>query len=153
MTFANTERTGGTTLGLKMFKRRERVRFLQSKNDLKSIFGEATERAGPYGTDSLDFLAAAAAAATVAKVVRRLGVDPVDLGGAADEARAGRQPDPGLTEDAKRVVEAISLRSLERQREPSGPDLLVALASVETAARAVLGNLGIDEARLRAVVE
>lgn len=136
-----------------VFKRRKQVGFLQSKSDLRSIYGAATERAGPYGTDSLDLLAAAAATRTVAKVIRRLGVDPSDLAGAADEGRAGRQPDPGLTDDAKGVVEAVAHGSLERQREPSGPDLLLALASVETAARAVLARFGIDEARLRAVVE
>ena len=134
---------------MSMFGRRERVGFLQAKSDLKSIFGAATERAGPYGTDSLDFLAAACAAGSVAKVIRRLGLDPAELAAAADEARAGRQPAPGLTDDARQVVEAVALRSLERQREPNGPDLLVALASVETAAQAVLRSFGLDEARFR----
>lgn len=135
-----------------MFKR-ERFGFLQPKSDLTSIYGAATERAGPYGTDSLDFLAAACVAGSVAKVIRRLGLDPADLAGAADAARAGRQPAPGLTDDAKQVVEAVAHRSLERQREPSGPDLLVALASVETSTQAVLRSFGLEEARLRAVLE
>lgn len=124
-----------------------------TKSDLKSIYGAATERAGPYGIDSLDFLAAACGAGSGAKVIRRLALDPAELARAADEARGRRQPGPGLTDDAKRVVEAVALRSLERLREPSGPDLLVALASVETAAQAVLRSVGLDEARLRAVVE
>jgi Clp amino terminal domain, pathogenicity island component len=136
-----------------MFKRRKRVTFLKTNGDLTSIYGTATGRAGPYGTDSLDLLAAAAASGSVAKVVRRFGLDPSLLAGAADEARASRHAGPGLTDDAKRVVEAVAHRSLERRRDPSGPDLLIALASVETAARAVLMNLGVDEPRLRAVVE
>ena len=126
---------------------------MPDQGDLKSIYGAATEQAGPYGIDSLDFLGAACVAGGVAKVIRRLGFDPIELAGAADDARGRRQPGPGLTDDAKRVAEAVALRSVELQRGPSGPDLLVALASVETAAQAVLRRVGLDEARLRAVVE
>lgn len=136
-----------------MFKKRERMTFLKPKGDLASIFGSATERAGPYGTDSLDLLAAAVASGSVAEVVRRFGLDPSLLAGAADEARASRGTGPGLSDDAKKIVDAIARRSLERGRDPGGPDLLIALASVETAARAVLMNFGVDEARLRAAIE
>ena len=136
-----------------MFKRRERVAFLQPKGDLKSIFGSATARAGPHGTDSLDFLAAAVASRGVANVVRRLGLEPTVFADAADRARVSRQADPGLTDDAKRVVEQVGNRSLERGLDPSGPDLLIALASVDTPAQAVLLNLGLDEPRLRSILE
>ncbi len=72
---------------------------------------------------------------------------------AAIEARVSRQPGPGLTDEAKKVVEAVSDRALERRREPSGPDLLVGLATADTTARQVLNALGIDETRVRALVE
>lgn len=127
--------------------------FFKPKGDLTAIYGSATERAGQYGIDSLDLLSAAAAAGSVAKVLRRLEVDLAVLAGAADEARDGRQSGPGLTDDAKRLVEAVAHRSLERRRDPAGPDLLVAMSSVDTPARAVLLDLGVDEARLRAIVE
>jgi hypothetical protein len=132
-----------------MFRRRERVGFLRPSGDLNAIYGSATQRAGPYGTDSLDLLAAAAGAGSVGKVVRRLGLDPAQLAEAANEARASRQAGPGLTDDAKRVVEAVAHRSLARGRDASGPDLLLALATVDTAARTVLRRLKIDEISLR----
>ncbi len=135
-----------------MFGRRRSVTFLHSKRDLAAIYGAATQAAGPGGTDSLDLLSAALRASTVAKLVRRLGVDPAKIVTAASQARVSRQPAPGLTDDAKRVIEAVSRRALERRREPSGPDLLLSLAAVDTAARQVLNTVGIDEARVRAMV-
>jgi hypothetical protein len=70
----------------------------------------------------------------------------------AEEARVTRQPGPGLTDDAKRVVEAVSYQALEARRDPSGLDHLVALAATDIAAQAVLNSMGIDETRLRALV-
>jgi len=128
-----------------MFWRRQGMTFLHSKSDLKSIYRAATERAGSGGTDSLDLLTTALQARTIARLIRRLRVDPEVVAAAANEARVSRQPGSGLTDDAKRVVEAVSHRALERRREPSGPDLLVALAAADTAARQVLNALGIDE--------
>jgi hypothetical protein len=135
-----------------MFKRRERVRFYEPTRDLKSILGSATARARARGTDSLDFLAAAAASRSVAKVLRRLGVDATVVAQAADQARSSTSPDPGLQADARAVFEALLQRSLQQQRDPKGRDLLVALASVDTPAQIVLQRFGVDEARLRAIL-
>jgi hypothetical protein len=135
-----------------MFGRPRGVTFRHSKRDLTAIYGAATQAAGPGGTDSLDLLSAALSASTVAKLVRSLGVDPAKAITATSQARVSREPAPGLTDDAKRVIEAVSHRALERRREPSGPDLLLSLAAVDTAARRVLNSVGIDEARVRALV-
>lgn len=136
-----------------MFKRREQVRFFKPKGDLSAIYGAATEGVGPHGVDSLDFLAAAVAAGSVERVLRKLGVDRAALAGAAADARDGRQPGPGLTDDAKRLVEAVAHRSIERRRDPAGPDLLVAMTAVDTPAQAVLLKMGVDEAHVRAIVD
>jgi hypothetical protein len=136
-----------------MFRRPDRFTFLQSRRDLATIYSRATVRAGPDGTDSLDLLLAALEARQVASAMRRLGVDPAALAAAANEAHENRQPGPGLTGDAKRVVEAVSRRALERGRDPSGLDLLLGLAVADAAARQVLNGFGIDEARVQAVVE
>ncbi len=128
------------------------MRSLKPQGGLTNVFGTATARSGGYGTDSLDLLFAAAAASSGARILRRLGVDPSGVQRAADHVRANRQPEPGLTDDAKRVAEALARHALEGQRNPNTLDLLISLASVDSPAQEVLMAAGVDEARLRAVM-
>jgi hypothetical protein len=132
-----------------MFWRRREVTFLRPKRDLRAIYSAATQGAGTNGTDSLDLLTAAAREPAVAKLIRKLGVDPAAVEASASGARVTRQPDPGFTDDAKRVVEALSNRALDQRREPSGADLLLVLATTDTAAQGVLSVFGIDQTRIR----
>ena len=132
-----------------MFWRRRRPTFLHPTRDLREIYGAATASAGSHGTDSLDLLTAAVGSGALADAMRRRGIDPAVVVASAERARLTRQPSPGLTDDARRIVETVSHLALEGRRDPSGPDLLVALATTDTPARAVLNSLGIDETRLR----
>jgi len=134
-----------------MFWRRREVTFLRPKRDLRAIYTAATQGAGTNGTDSLDLLTAAAREPAVATLIRKLGVDPAVVASSASGARVIRQPDPGFTDDAKRVVEALSDRALDLRRESSGADLLLALATTDTAAQGVLSVFGIDQTRIRAL--
>lgn len=103
------------------------------------------------GTDSLDLLAAATEARPVAKLLRELGLDHEALVHHASAARVAIK-EPGLTPDAKRIIEAVSHRSLERRRNATAMDLFVALATTPGPARDVLIGQGLDEARLAALL-
>ena len=138
-------------LGTWLRRRRRADRFLHPDDELRTIYGQATAAAGAGGTDSIDLLTAALAAPSVAELIRRLGADPRAIAVAASTARPARQPDPGLTDDAKRVVETVGQRSLARRRNATAVDLLVALTVVETPVRGVLAAEGLDEPRVRAI--
>jgi hypothetical protein len=55
---------------------------------------------------------------------------------------------PGLTADAKAVVEAMSTRSLESRRDATTTDLLLALATADAPSRSVLAEHGVTPERL-----
>jgi hypothetical protein len=108
----------------------------------------ASLEAGPAGIDSLDLLVSALRAHKVARLVVKLGVDPVALSGAARSAGSTRHPSPGLTDDAKAVVEACSRRALETRKRSDVEDLLIGLSIADCAAGVVLREHGISEDRL-----
>ena len=111
----------------------------------------ARDRDRADGTGSLDLLVAATAAKPVAKVLRQLGIDPAVVAQRANATR-GPRSEPGLTADAKRVVEAASQRSMAQRRDMTSMDLLIALAATPGPARDVLLSLGLDERRLAAFI-
>jgi hypothetical protein len=84
-----------------MFWRHREVTFLRPKRDLRAIYAAAMQDSGTGGTDSLDLLTAAVREPAVAKLIRRLGVDPAVVAASASGARVIRRPDPGFTDDAK----------------------------------------------------
>lgn len=133
--------------------RRRSIVFFHPNRALTAIVGVAIEKAASHGTDSLDLLTAAVDHRDVAKLLKRLGADPVEIATAALGARSFRHPAPGLTDDATRVMEAISNRALELQRDPGPSDLLVGLATADTQARGVLDGLGIEGSRVRALLD
>ena len=106
----------------------------------------AVSIAGTGGIDSLDLLAGVLATSPRA---RRL----VSAGGSdlqADIRSAvpwpdwrPRSPEPGLTEEAKRVLDAVSARALSKRQNPTAVDLLVALTMADSAARELLGAHGV----------
>jgi hypothetical protein len=141
-----------------MFRRDKRYAFFHPDRGLQRAYGTATAMASgrnpdlAQGTDSLDLLVAAIAAKPVGQLLRRLDLDGDAI---VQRATAARVPvaEPGLTPDAKRVVEAVGHRSLDRRRNATPLDLLVALAGVPGPAKAVLIGVGLNEARLAALVE
>lgn len=126
---------------------RKPVKFFHVDRDLAAVLAAATEQAGPVGIDALDLLTAAIDyGGGIAGLIRRFGSKPTDVKIAADLARAPRQGKPGLSEDAKAVMEAVSQTSLARRQNSSSADLMEALLTVDSPARAVLRTCGIDEA-------
>jgi hypothetical protein len=141
-----------------MLRRRERFRFFREDRGLQRAYGTAAAMASArnperaQGADSLDLLIAATDARPVAKLLRRLDLDRDATVRRANAARIVID-DPGLTPDARRVIEAVTHRALEQQRNPTPVDLFVALAGTPGPAHEVLLDLGLDEARLAALVE
>lgn len=141
-----------------MFRRDKRYAFFRPDRGLQRAYGTATAMASArnperaYGTDSLDLLVAAIEARSIAQLLRRLDLDRNAI---VAHATAARVPvtEPGLTPDARRVVEAVSRRSLDRRRNATTLDLLVSLAGIPGPAKSVLVGLGLDEARLAALIE
>lgn len=136
---------------------RRRSGFYQPDRKLRDIFACATATASARdrdradGTGSLDLLVAAMGAKPVAKVLRQVGLDPAAVALLANASR-GPRSEPGLTADAKRVVEAVSQRSLAHRRDMTPIDLLIALAETPGPARDILLGLGLDEQRLAAAI-
>jgi hypothetical protein len=111
------------------------------------VIAAATQEAGAAGVDSLDVLVATLDIPKIARLVTGLGASPQAIQVAARQARADRDPRPGLTDDAKAVVEAASAPSTHRS-DPDVQDLLVGLAVADCQARQVLRAHGIDAERL-----
>jgi hypothetical protein len=134
------------------FFRRKRVRMLHSGRAHRKIFAAATLEAGAHGTDSLDLLVATLDTTEAKRVIKALGADPQAIQSAARGARTDREPEPGLSLDAKAVVEAVAQRVLLAGTDSDIADVLVALAAAKCLAREVLGAHGIDAAGLVAQV-
>lgn len=138
-----------------MFSRRT---FFHPDRSVKSVFGTATAMASARnpeqadGTGSLDFLVAVVDAGPVAKLLRKLNIDSESIVGRADAMRVPT-PQPGLTSDAMRIVEAVTQRTLAHRRDMSSIDLFYALATTPSPARDLLLDLGLDERRLASLVE
>ena len=127
------------------------VPFLHDHPDLKQAVAAAIQYAGPAGVDSFDLLIAAIDTQKGSDTLARLGVTAAMIGTRAMESRPHRIGRPGLSADAKRVVEAMGQRAIQQRRGPDIQDLLIAVASAKCAAREVLKENGIDEARLAAL--
>jgi hypothetical protein len=78
-----------------------------------------------------------------ALTVTAMGGDPRAIQAAAVASRSVRLPGPGLTDDAKRVIEAMSSRSLLNRADAEVDDLLVGLAAADCLARPLLTAQGI----------
>jgi hypothetical protein len=141
-----------------MFSRRPRVGFLHPDRSLNAILGAATAAASARnrdradGTSSLDFLVAATEAKPVAKLLRSLDIDPREAVQRANALRVSTD-EPGLTPDAKLIIEAAMKRALEHRRDAKSVDLFFALATMAGPARDILRDLGLDEHRLTAMIE
>jgi hypothetical protein len=133
---------------MKLFRRTRGIYAIQPRRGFGKVMAAASLEAGPAGIDSLDLLVSALRARKVARLVVKLGVDPVALSGAARSAGSARHPSPGLTDDAKAVVEACSHRALETRKPPDVEDLLIGLSIADCAAGVVLREHGISEDRL-----
>jgi hypothetical protein len=125
--------------------------FLREHPDLKQAVAAAFEYAGAAGVDSFDLLIAATETQKGFDTLARLGVTAAMIRNHAIESRRPRIGRPGLSADAKRVIEAVAARAIQQQREPDIRDLLIGIASARCAAREVLTQNGIDEARLAAL--
>ena len=134
------------------FFRRKRDRLLHSRRAHRKIFAAAIQEAGAQGTDSLDLLVATLDTTKAKRVIKALGADSRAIQSAARGARTDRDPEPGLTLDAKAVVEAVAHRAMLAGADSDIADLLVALAAAKCLAREVLQAHGIDAAGLVAQV-
>jgi hypothetical protein len=134
------------------FFRRGRGTFFHPGPGVTDVIGAATREAGDAGTDSLDILVAALATPKAVRVVKNLGGDPRAIQIAARTARISRDPTPGLTNDAKAVVEAMGQRAILARANPDIEDVLDALATADCLARRVLNASGITATRLVARV-
>lgn len=134
------------------FFRRGRATFSHPTSRVTDMMGVATREAGAAGIDSLDLLVATLATPTAVRLVKDLGGDPRAIQVAARTARISRDPAPGLTNDAKAVVEAMSQRAILARADPDIEDVLVALAAADCLARRVLNAGGITAATLVARV-
>lgn len=134
------------------FFRRKRVRLLHPRRAYRKVFAAAIQEADAEGIDSLDLLVATLDTTTATRVIKALGADPRAIQSAARGARTDRDPEPGLTPDAKAVVEAVGHRAILAGADSDVADLLVALAAANCLARQVLQAHGIDAARLVAQV-
>lgn len=140
----------GQPLGVSMVPA-DSIPFLHDHPDLKQAVAAAIQYAGPAGVDSFDLLIAAIETQKGSDILARLGVSAAMIRNRAMESRQHRIGRPGLSADAKRVIEAIAARAIQQQRGPDIRDLLIAVASAKCAAREVLEQNGIDEARLAAL--
>jgi hypothetical protein len=120
------------------FFRRGRGTFFHPSPGVNDVMGVATREADAAGTDSLDILVATLATPKAVRVVKDLGGDPRAIQIAAPTARISRDPRPGLTNDAKAVVEAVGHRAILARANPDIQDVLVALAAADCLARQVL---------------
>ena len=134
------------------FFRRGRGTFFHPTSGVNDVMGVATREAGAAGIDSLDLLVAALATPKAVRLVEDLGGDPRAIQIAARTARINRDPAPGLTNDAKAVVEAMGQRAILARANPDIQDVLVALAAADCLARRVLNASGITAAALVARV-
>ncbi len=131
---------------------RNRWIFLRPRRRFHQVMAAAGREAGGGGIDSLDLLVATIAAPEGAELLTRLNGDPQAIEVAARQARVARNPSPGLTDDAKVVVEAVSHRALLDRAGPDVQALLVGLALADCPARRVLSRHGIDASRLIGLV-
>lgn len=134
------------------FFRRNRWTFLRPRRGFREVIAAAGREAGPAGIGSLDLLVATLANAKVARLVRRLDADPGAIQAAARQANMDRDPLPGLSEDAKAVVEAATHRALAARSEPDAQHLLLGCAIADCRAKRVLEAHGIDAGRLSATL-
>ncbi len=134
------------------FFRRGRGAFFHPTSRVTDMIGMATREAGSAGTDSLDLLVATLATPRAVLLVKDLGGDPRAIQVAARTARISRDPAPGLTNDAKAVIEAMSRRAALARADPGIQDVLVALAAADCLAQRVLNASGITAASLAARV-
>lgn len=130
------------------FFRRNRHTFLHPRHGFWEVVAAAGQEAGPAGVDSLDLLVATLDSPRAARLVTGLGASPQAIQAAARHAHPARDPRPGLTDDAKAVVEAASHRALIARSDPDVQDLLVGLSVADCQARQVLRAQGIDAERL-----
>lgn len=119
---------------------------------LKQVVTTALGEAGPFGVDSVDLLVAAVESREGSDLLARLGVNVSTLRDAARASRS-RPAEPGLSDDAKRVIEAASTWALERERGPDLLDLLIGVAKADCRGRDVLNEYGIDRERLLGLAE
>lgn len=127
--------------------RRTRVTFLHPRHGFWEVMAAAAQEAGAAGVDSLDVLVATLDVPKIARLLTGLGASPQAIQLAARQARTDRDPRPGLTDDAKAVIEAAVAPSTHRS-DPDIQDLLVGLAVADCQARQVLRTYGIDAERL-----
>jgi len=120
--------------------------FLRPKRSIRDVLGAATREAGSAGIDSLDLLVTTLDTSKAARVVKDLGPTPITIQTAARAGRPSRDQGPGLTDDAKRVIDALGQRAIQRRADPDVVDLLVALATADCLARQILHDHGIDAA-------
>jgi len=132
--------------------RRGRGAFSRPTSRVTDVMGVATREAGAAGIDSLDLLVATLVTPKAVRLVTDVGGDPRAIQVAARSARTSRDPAPGLTNDAKAVIEAMSRRAALARANPDIEDVLVALAAADCLAQGVLKASGITAATLAARV-
>jgi hypothetical protein len=106
----------------------------------------AMSTAGPRGTDSMDLLVAAMESRGGTNAVRQLGFDRDPVLAAARAWDGPRVGSPGLTADAKVVIENVSAQTLSTGAAPGVRELLAALASVDCPASELLASRGMRDA-------
>ncbi len=135
------------------FHRQRGPAFHRPCPDFQDVVARATAgRGAAEGTDSLDLLVATMEHKKGAALAHKAGLEASTVSRAARDARTGRDPGPGLSADAKTVIEAALERGLAARRDPGVGELLLALATSECRARDVLTAVGISLPRLVTVV-
>jgi hypothetical protein len=127
---------------------KDRPTFRHPTRGFQDVMAAAGEEAGSGGIDSLDLLIATVATAGGEQLLTKLGGSADAIRVAALEARSDREPSPGLTNDAKVVIEIAMSRALRISVDPGIPDVLVGLVLADCLARPVLTAHGILADRL-----
>ena len=124
------------------------MEYLRPLDEFREVMNGAVEAAGGSGTDSLDFFVAVLGVPQAALVISGLGADPIELQSAARLLGAEPVPGPGMTDDAKAVIEPAMDRAMAAGRAPGVLDILFGLVRADCRARLTLNARGIDEGRL-----
>ena len=127
--------------------------FAHPDRSFQSAITTALQEAGEGGCDSLNVLLAVLDTSVGSHLITTLGVSPAAIRDAAIKSPSAREAGPGLTEDAKAVIEEAVQRALVTGSAPDVAALLVGLTQAPCLARPILEDHGITAARVIALIE
>jgi len=121
-------------------------RFLKPDRTLRAVLASASREAGDGGITSLHLLIAALGRPEVRILFTQGGSDAAAVRAATQLAiQREERFAPGLTDDAKRVIDMLAHRSVWARRAPDAADVIWALLDAECEAKTVLTQGGVAE--------